>query len=359
MSKRWAGGILAIIWRVVGWFFWCLLGLWTALALFYTAPVASWLAAVLAIGTAVLFVIAIPERFYVRGRGIPWRDLRRTMAALAVTAIVAFWYFVILTPDPNQEWATDHAKMPHVEFVGDKVHVDNVRDFDWHTATDFTPRYCQRVYDLNAINSMYYLVVPLPELDGVAHVFVCFGFTDGQHVAVSVEGRRVMGRPYQVIASMFRQYQLIYIVGEERDVVGKRGAIWKFPVRFYPARTTPDRMRALFVDMMERAHSLEEHPEFYHLLLNNCMNNITYHLRRLGGRPIPSDLRLLLTGFSDQVAFEYGLLDTDLSFEQAHRAFRIDEWMRDTPRDDQFSQRLRERLAKQVADTAARGSGAE
>src|SRR5262249_28193591 len=121
MSIRWAGAILAVIWREVGWCSWSLLGLWTALALYYTAPIASWLPAFLALGTAVLFVIAMPERFYVRGRGISWRDLRRTMAALVVTATVAFWYFVILTPDPNQEWATDHARMPHVEIVGEKV----------------------------------------------------------------------------------------------------------------------------------------------------------------------------------------------------------------------------------------------
>ena len=103
---------------------------------------------------------------------------------------------------------------------------------------------------------------------------------------------------------MFRQFQLIYVVGEERDVVGLRGAIWKNEVRFYPARTTPERMRALFLAMMERAHSLEEHPEFYHLITNNCMNNVTDPIRRLGGRPLPSDFRLLLTGFSDQLAYD-------------------------------------------------------
>jgi hypothetical protein len=123
---------------------------------------------------------------------------------------------------------------------------------------------------------------------------------------------------------MFRQFQLIYIIGDERDVVGLRGAIWQDPVYFYPARTTQERKQAIFVDMMERAHSLEEHPEFYHLLLNNCMNNITYHLRRLGGRPLPHDLQVLLTGMSDRVAHRLGYLDTDLPFETARQAFRVD-----------------------------------
>src|SRR5262245_37782288 len=189
---------------------------------------------------------------------------------------------------------------------------------------------------------MYYVVASMAHWDGVAHVFVCFSFSDGQHVAVSVEGQRVKGHPYRVIPSMFRQYQIIYIIGDEHDVVGLRGAIWKDPVYFYPVRTTYERKRAIFVDMMERAHSLEDHPEFYHLVFNNCMNNILRHLRRLGGRPIPRDLDVLLTGFSDRVAYDFGYIDTDLPFEKARRAYRVDQWMQHTTLDMGFSQRLRE-----------------
>jgi hypothetical protein len=152
---------------------------------------------------------------------------------------------------------------------------------------------------------------------------------------------------------MFRQFQLIYIVGDERDVVGLRGAIWKDPVYFYPARTTQQRKRAIFVDMMERAHSLEDDPEFYHLIFNNCMNNILLHLRRLGGRPVPSDLQVLLTGLSDRTAYRLGYIDTDLPFEKARQAFRVDKWMQQTTLDADFSQRLLERVQQQEAEAKA------
>src|SRR5262249_3174272 len=113
----------------------------------------------------------------------------------------------------------------------------------------------------------------------------------------------------------------------------------------------------IFVDMLKRADQLGKHSEFYNLFANNCMNNITYHVHRLGGRSLPGDLALLLTGFSDRALYEFGFIDTEgLPFDKAREAFRIDQWMQtqELPLDEDFSIRLREALAKQVA--AAKGS---
>jgi hypothetical protein len=333
---------------------WWGLGLWTTLAAFFTASDKFWLASGLAAGIAGVYVSTRREQFRLNDWfRLPWPAKWRSKAALIVTAIVAVYYFGFVTPDPNQDWAPEQARMPHVEIDGDTIHVDNVRNFTWHTATDFTPGFYDRTYDLHKLDSVYYVVASMPKWEAVAHVFICFGFSDGQYVAVSVEGRRRKGQPYRLIPSMFRQFQLIYIVGDERDVVGLRGAIWKKPVYFYPVRTTPERKRAIFLDMMERAHSLEEHPEFYHLIVNNCMNNITYHLRRLGGRPLPFDLQVLLTGISDRVAYYFGYIDTDLPFDEARQAFRVDQWMQGTPLDESFAQRLRETLRRQEAAAQA------
>lgn len=351
MSFRLAGKIVTVTARVICAICWLLLGLWTALAVFFHVPLPFWPAAIPALGIVALYVVALREPSLLRSwKGLTWRQERLTAAALALTAAVLVWYVGFVVPNPNEDWIPKHSRMPHVEVKGDKVYVNNVRDYCWHSPTDFIPGYQDRVYDLNKINSMYFVLSPIFDLEPIAHVWVGFGFTDGQHVAISVESRGVKDRPYGLLESMFRQFQLIYVIGEERDVVGLRGAVWKNEVRFYPVRATPDRMRAIFVDIMNRAHDLEEHPEFYNLFANNCMNNVTAHVRRLGGRPMPSDLRLLMTGFSDRLAYDYGFLDTDLPFEQAHQAFRVDEWIRQIPLDDTFSGRLREFLKRQGAD---------
>ena len=350
VAKR-VGSIGRKLWRFLRQCVWWGVGIWATLAIFFTAPGPGWIGAVLAIGVATMFWYARRESFRITKWGqTPWSDKRASTAAMLATIVVAVYYFGFVTPDPNQNWAPEHARVPEVDVLGDEVHVHDVRNFKWRTATDFTPDFYDRVYDVSKINSMYYVVAPMPIWDGVAHVFVCFGFTDGQHVAVSVEGRRVVDRPYRIIPSLFRQYQLLYVVGDEQDVLALRGAIWKKPVYFYPANTTPDRMQAIFVDMMKRAHDLEEHPEFYNLITNNCMNNITDHLRCLGGRPLPHDIQLLLTGLSDRVAHRLGYIDTDLPFEKARKAFRVDQWMQSTELDKGFSERLRERIALQVAE---------
>jgi hypothetical protein len=342
------------MWRVVAVFAWWALGLWTVLAVFYTMPGPSWLSWVSALGIAAIFVAARWERFRIRDWStVAWREKRLSTMAIAATLIYAVYYFGFIRPDNSQMWSLEQDRKPVVSIDGDTVYVQNVRNFTWRSETDFDVGWYERTYDLNKLNSMYYVVASMPAWEAVAHVFVCFGFSDGQNVAISVEGHRLKGRPYGVISSMFRQFQLIYIIGDERDVVGLRGAIWKDPVYFYPARTTQERKRALFVDMMERAHSLEDHPEFYHLLFNNCMNNVTHHLRRLGGRPLPHDLQVLLTGMSDRVAHQLGYIDTDLPFEKARQAYRVDQWMQQTPLDGGFSQRLRETLKRQAAEARA------
>ena len=240
--------VLRRAWRISAAATWWGLGLWTTLAAFFTVFISTWLASALAAAIAALYLSTRREHFHFsQWFQLPWQAKRRSTAALVVTAIVAIYYFGFVVPDPNQEWATEQAHVPHVEIDGDKIHVSNVRNFTWRSATDYTPGYYDRVYDLNKLDSMYYVVASMPMWEAVAHVFVCFGFCDGQDVAVSVEGRRVKGRPYRLIPSMFRQFQLIYVVGDERDVVGLRGAIWKKPVYFYPVRTTAERKRAIFL----------------------------------------------------------------------------------------------------------------
>lgn len=358
LPVRIVGVPVVVLFRVVCAALWVVLGLWTALMIYFNAPTfdsapgtlprSRWPGLLLAVLVGVVFLVAMRERVIDKWRFQSWRRWRCSLAALGLVLTVIALMAVFRRPDPGWVWSREQAHSPVTVFEGDLAHITNVRDFGWRSDGSIeAERWETRTYDLSKLTTMYYVVVPLGSFDGAAHVFVCFGFSDGASLAVSVEGRRRLGDSYRVVPSMFRQYQLVYVVGEERDVVGVRGAIWKAPVRFYPARARADVPRAVLTSMLRHSNTLGREPEYYHLIFNNCLTNITSHLRELG-TPLPRDLALIMTGLSDRVAYNLGYLDTELPFDQAREVFRIDGWMRDVPLDETFSARLRDHLRERA-----------
>jgi hypothetical protein len=329
--------------------FWWIFGIWTACAVLYTAPVPNWLNWIFAIGVVALVVVTVRDwRKLFSSQEVTRGVCLRPILTFSFQLLFLFHYLYFVVPDPNQDWASEHSRKSMVTVDGNKVSITNVRNFRWDSATEYTEGFYDRDFNLDELESMYYIVATINGIEAVGHVFLSFGFSNGEAVSISVEGRRKRGIPYDFFASMFRQYQLIFAFGDERDVLGLRGAIWQKPVYFYPARATPEAMRTIFLDMLKRGDSLYEKPEFYHLLVNNCMTNIVDSLRRMGGVPVPHYLAVLLTGFSDRVAYRLGFIDTELSFEETRRVFRVDDWMKQDSLEEGFSVRLREELDRRL-----------
>lgn len=267
------------------------------------------------------------------------------IALLTVTAVLLLGYAALrLTTRPTHDraWRPEQARLPHVTFDGSRVHVRNVRDFTFRSATDFTPAYRDRTYDLDRIERVWFVLSPFSrEWRGPAHSFLTFGFSDGQYVSVSVEARREAGERYSIWKGALRQYELMYVIGEERDVIGVRAVTQDDPVYLYPARATPRQARALFVAMMERARRIEREPLFYNTLTNNCTTNILHPVNALLENDIPVGLGIVLPGYSDRLALERGLIDTDLPLEQARAAFQVNERARAAIHSPDFSARIR------------------
>lgn len=247
-----------------------------------------------------------------------------------------------LRPSHDRVWSTEHARLPGVVFEDGLVHVRRVRDFAHDSAGGTTPRYVSRTYDPSRIERVWYVLSPFDRAwRGPAHGFLTFGFSDSRFVSVSVEARREVGEEYSVWSGLGRQYELMYVVGEERDLIGLRAVTWNDPVYLYPVRATPEQARALFVHMLERARQIERRPEFYNTLTNNCTTNILDAVNRVAPRPIPYGWEVLLPGYSDRLAHERGLIDTDLPLAEARERFRIDERARAALGAPDFSLRIR------------------
>ena len=263
------------------------------------------------------------------------------LALLCVVLIVGLATWGRRRPSHQRAWADGQAVLPSVSMAGDRVQIRHVRDFAYRTGSDFTPAYRDRTYDLDKLQRVWFGLSPFSrDWRGPAHAFLSFEFSDGQYVGVSVEARRQAGEKYSLWKGALRQYELMYVIAEERDLVGVR-VIKDDPVYLYPMKATPDQARALFVRMLRRAREVERRPEFYNTFSNNCTTNILDPVNQIADKDIPFGLEILLPGYSDKLAHERGLIDTDLPLEQARARFEVNERARAAINAPDFSARIR------------------
>jgi len=245
--------------------------------------------------------------------------------ALLILVIAYCLLVLIIRPRTDRDWSTDQAVQPEIAINSDLVSIKNVRDFEYRTADDYMPHYYDQTYDLSKISTVDYMVEPFSENPGAAHTLLTFGFEDGKHVAISVEIRKEKGEHFSPVKGLLRQYELMYVIADEHDVIGLRTNYRHDQVFLYPIRADKAQVRALFLDMLSRADKLQHNPEFYNTLTSTCTTNIVHHVNTLVPNRVPFDLRILFPGYSDRFAYELGLINTDLSFEEARTKFNINE----------------------------------
>lgn len=259
----------------------------------------------------------------------------------ALLAVVGVAWFSI-QPTHDRTWLVEQSVLPRAEFNGSLVRLRGVRNNTYTSRTVFTPSWTERTLDLNRLEAAWFVLTPFStRWRGPAHSFVTFGFSDSQFIAISVEARREPDEDYGVLAGLFKRYELMYVVGDERDLIGQRAAYDSSDVYLYPIRATPERIRAVFVDMLKRVNELQERPEFYNTLTNNCTSNLIRHVNQVVPGRIPGGWKTVVPGYSDEVAHRLGLIDTELSVAQARARYRINDKARRFIGDPQFSLRIR------------------
>jgi hypothetical protein len=245
-------------------------------------------------------------------------------------------------PSNFRNWSPDQAVLPYAEYdEADRVTIHNIRNCEYKTETNYDVRHYDKTYDLKKLNRVDFLRVPFPEMPDLAHTMLSFGFSDEEYLGVSVEIRKEKGEAYNPVRAMFNQYEIMYVLADERDLIGLRTNYRKNDVYLYETRATPEQARKMLFDVLARVNKLRETPEFYHTLSNNCTTNIVRHVNHLAPGRIKYDYRILLPGLSDRVAYEAGLLKTAHSFDETRQAARITDVAYRAREADDFSQRIR------------------
>ena len=307
---------------------------WGAGVLFYLGPGSGGVRRVLAWSFAALGLLALGS--------LVVRRVRR-WAAIGFVAGFALVLFTwgSATPSNDRDWQPEVAVLPFATFEGDRVTVHHIRNFDYRTETDFTPAYDTRTFDLRRLDRVdlfaVYWMGP-----AIAHLFVSFGFGD-EHLAISIEARKDRTKPYATVPGFFRQYELVYIVADERDVIRVRTNYRKSPpeeVYLFRIVGPLENGRRLFLDYMREINALREHPRFYNTLTTNCTTMILAHAAVNPGS-MPYSWKVLLSGYAPEYAYNQGRLDRSVSFAELKRRGHVNALAQAADHASDFSRRIR------------------
>ena len=270
---------------------------------------------------------------------------RTAIAALAIFAVLVIWFRRIPASN-DRDWRPEVSVTPHATVNGDLVTIWGVRNFDYRSDSDFTPRWEDRTYDLRKLDSVDIIAVYWAGKP-VAHIMVSFGFQDTDYVAVSIETRKEKRASYSTLAGVFRRYELYYVVADERDVIRVR-TTYRRPqedVYIYRVRVQKSAIQRVFLDYIETMNDMYERPRFYNTLTTNCTTSILMHTRINPESP-PMSWKVLLSGYVPDYLYELGRIDTANSFADLERLSRVNERAHAADQDPSFSQRLRQGLPK-------------
>lgn len=225
-----------------------------------------------------------------------------------------------LSDEALGDWVDEYARTAAVDWLSPdstQVLIRNVRHFTYRTREDYEPAYFDARYDVEQLATLD-LVVSRWAGEAVAHVFVSFGFNDGRYLSVSIETRRLKGQKYSTWAGFLRRYALIYVVADERDLLGVRTDVRRECVCLYRVQVTRAQVQSIFRDYMWRINELNAHPERYHTLFNNCTTNILRHARAVAPK-LRYTWKILFSGYADDYTYRLGLLDQSIPFADLKR----------------------------------------
>jgi len=303
---------------------------WTGGALYYTFPVPS-----LRVASAIAFVAGSLVALVVV------RKKRWALVAIALGVAATLGWFLSMEPRNDRNWRPELAVTPWADVDGDRVTVHRVRNFDYRTPDDFDVRYEDKVFDLKRLEGVDVFYSYWDGNESVAHTMFSWDFGGPDVLCLSVEVRREIGQEAGGLPGMFHQFEILYILADERDVVRLRTNYRKEQVFLIRTVATPDEGRRLLLDVLAKVNRLRDEPEFYRTIGNNCTTSIVGHVNAIWPGRIPYTKKILMNGYAPELAYATHLHATDLPFDEWKRRAHVDAAALAADRDPLFSRRIR------------------
>ena len=281
------------------------------------------------------------------GLGVPLAliflsNRRRTVYGVLVLCACIILGWSLKKPSHDRNWTPSVAKLPRITTEGDLIRVHNIRNFDYRTPDDFSVRYYDKTFDLNKLETADYVLSYWDGNEAVAHTLISFGFGGGDYLTVSVETRLEQGEPQTGLGGFYKQYELIYILGDERDLLRLRSNFRKEEVFVYPTNFNKKDIRKFFGVIVERINSIADKPQFYNTITHSCMSSLTKDFSKVLEVRDPFNYRWLLNGYSAELMFEHGAINSNYgNFADTRRFHHINQYVQADNNGDDYSKKIR------------------
>jgi hypothetical protein len=337
--------------------------------LFRVLKIAGWTAI-----TPLLAILTLLATLFLHFSPLPWAALRDVLAGAFLLSVIAgfvflkprikalglfavlfagaFLWFHLIPASNDRDWQPDVARTAHAEIEGDRLVLHNVRDFRYRSDTDYDQHWETRTYDLSKLNEVDMLFSYWGPKD-IAHTMLCFGFEGGQFLCVSVETRKTVGEAYSPVSSFFKHFELIYIFGDERDLVALRTNYRHEDTYLFPRPLPKEKIRFLLLDIVASANQLHTHPDFYRTIRDNCTTSLIRHIRKV--QQVNLGWTEIFNGLMPHRAYELGNLPTDAPFEEVMRRFAISAKAKGCGDGPDFSTCIRAGLGAPASGAASPG----
>jgi hypothetical protein len=268
------------------------------------------------------------------------KNFRRALKTFSAFSFIIILWFIFIPASNDRNWDKEVANLPHIEQNDNILSIKNFRHFTYKE-NEAQAHYTTQDFDLNELEGTDLLISYWDDYRTISHTFFCFRFKDGQNIAISLEVRKEQGESYHPLKGMFKQYELIYVIGDERDLIPLRTRVRKEQTFLYPMNLNIEHSKLFLLDIIKAANSLHTSPQFYHSIGRNCTTGMVNHLNTIREFQIPTSQKIILNGISDYYAYQLEGIPTDLPFDVLKRCCYISETANSLLLDKNYSSNLR------------------
>ena len=297
--------------------------IWLCLALWFQEPLGGLMTRIL-IGIWIAFALSIVGVYATQAFFSRHTDILLYMLGLLCGL---YWYFG-LEAKPDRDWNPEVAQVLSYEQQGDLVTLHNVRNFNWHADGSYDERWESRQFDLKQITGVN-IITSYWMGPRIAHTLVSFDFANAPPLTFSIEIRKEKNEEFSTIGGFFRKYELSLVAADEKDLIYTRSNSRGEQVYFFPINMSKAESRALFEQYLHKANELKQQPKWYNTLTSNCTTLVFDMVQAISKQHLPTDYRLLASGYLPNYLYDLNAISHDLSmkqwYEKAHINPRVSE----------------------------------